>query len=146
MICHQSLYKFISCYVGFVGLLLDLIFHKTNKHILYFVFPCLVCFVIVSTLVFDIFWRQFLRIFYSFEPLCYKPCCLRYSSGLSQSSVLSTNIQSACFQKSLLYRQNQWKMVRKALCWVEFIEKIGALKTSVQIKSIFSFSWTRYLF
>ena len=76
----------------------------------------------------DVFWRQFLQFFYSFESLCHKPCCQPYPFGISQSSVKSTNIPLACFQKYLPYRRSQWKMVRKALCWVEFMEEICCVK------------------
>ena len=60
--------------------------------------------------------KAIFTIFYSFEPLCHKPCCHRYPSGISQSSVLSTNIRPVCFQKSLLYQQSQWKVFYKPLC------------------------------
>ena len=94
-------HKYYQYLVGFVGLL-------PAKQ--YFVF-CLSVFglsaKIVFTLVLDILWRQYLRFFYRFEPLGHKPCWHRYPSGISQSSVLSINIQSVCFQKSLLYRQSQ---------------------------------------
>ena len=88
-------HKYYQYLVGFAGLL-----------------PAKQCFVfclsvfglsakIVFTLVLDILWRQFLRFFYRFEPLGHKPCWHRYPSGISQSSVLSINIQSVF--KNLYY-------------------------------------------
>ena len=116
-------------YVAFVGLLPAFIFHKTVSIFCILFVRVWVCLVIVSTLVLDIFWRQFSLFFCSFVPLCHKPCCPRYPCGISQSSVLSTNIQSVCFKKFLLFRQIQWKVVRKALCWVEFIEENSCVKS-----------------
>ena len=124
----QTLSFIISCsinlsvsYVDFAGLLPALIFHKTVSIFCILFFR--VWFVWQSSLLW--FWKYLEdKLYgYSFEPLCHKPCCHRYPSGISQSSVLSTNIQSVCFQKSLLYRPNQWKVVHKALYWVEFIDE-----------------------
>ena len=93
-----------------------------------------VCLVIVSTLALNIFWRQFLRFFYSSEPLCHKLCCQRFPFGISQSSVPPTNIQSVCFKK--LYRTDKvrGKWFVKVCIELNLLKKTVVLRTSV-IKS-----------